>query len=389
MTHHPLLDETVQILSDLIAFPSVSEDSNLELIAYINYRLDQIAARTYLTLDPTGSKANLFATLGPIETDGGIVLSGHTDVVPVEGQDWSTDPFKAEIRDGRLYGRGSCDMKGFLACTLALAPHFMEMDLKRPLHLAFTYDEEVGCLGAQTMLKELAETGPLPTQCIVGEPTRLHRVEGHKGCCEYTTSFIGLEGHGSVPERGVNAIHFASRFVTRLIEISERLRKTAPDTSRFEPKCSTIQVGRMTGGIARNIIAGSCAVEWELRNINKDDYAFAHQQIREFTENELLPEMQAIWPDAGIFTEVIGEVSGLEPMTYSNTSQLLAELTGNDTPAECVSFSTEAGLFQALGMDTIICGPGSIAQAHKPDEFIELEQLSQCLYMLEGLKHHL
>ena len=383
---HRLLGDTLEILADLIGFQTVSQDSNLEMIAYINQRLDQIGARTYLTLNPEGTKANLFATLGPPEEDGGIVLSGHTDVVPVEGQDWSSDPFTATLRDRRVYGRGACDMKGFIACAMAFAPHFQEIDLKRPIHLAFTYDEEVGCLGGQVMLRELQAVGRKPSLCIVGEPTMMKIIEGHKGCCEYTTSFTGLEGHGSMPEHGVNAVEYAARFVMRLLEIGEDLRARAPEDSRFEPPWSTIQIGRMAGGIARNIIAGSCAVEWELRNINTADFDFSHERIRAFVETELLPRMRAVYPDAAIITETIGEVAGLEPMSRSEAVALVRALTGNEEKAECVSFSTEAGLFQQLGVDTVICGPGSIEQAHKPDEFIALDQMSACLEMIEGLE---
>lgn len=386
---HALLNDTVDILTDLINFPSISEGGNLELIAYINHRLDQIGVRTYLTLDETGGKANLFATLGPANTDGGIVLSGHTDVVPVEGQEWHSDPFNALVRDGRLYGRGACDMKGFIACTLAMAPQYMQADLKVPLHLGFTYDEEVGCLGARVMLDELREVGPHPRMCIVGEPTMMKLIEGHKGCCEYTTHFSGLEGHGSEPDRGVNAVEYAVRYVARLMEIAEDLRQRVPEESKFVPPHSTIQIGRMAGGIARNIIAGSCAVEWELRHVTADDYDFTHAQIRSFVADTLLPQMQSVYPDANILTQVMGEVAGLAPMEHNEVVELVRVLTGNKEAGELVSFGTEAGLYQQLGVDTVICGPGSIHQAHKPDEFVALEQLDQCLHMIEGLHKHL
>ncbi|WMT87557.1 acetylornithine deacetylase [Pelagibacterium sp. 26DY04] len=383
---HRLLGETLEILADLIGFQSVSSESNLEMIAYINHRLDQIGTRTYLTLNPEGNKANLFASLGPADMDGGIVLSGHTDVVPVEGQEWSSDPFTATLRNRRIYGRGACDMKGFIACALAFAPYFQEIGLKRPIHLAFTYDEEVGCLGAQVMLKELQAVGRKPAMCIIGEPTMMKIIEGNKGCCEYTTHFTGLEGHGSMPERGVNAVEYAVHYVSKLLEVGEALKTRAPEGSRFDPPWSTIQIGKMAGGIARNIIAGSCSVEWEFRPVNGADFTFTHDEIRGFVENVLLPRMQAVHPDAAVITETIGEVAGLEPMSRSEAVELVRALTGNDEPAECVSFSTEAGLFQELGIDTVVCGPGSIEQAHKPDEFVELDQLSACLTMIEGLE---
>lgn len=383
---HALLEDTVSVLADLIAFESVSQDSNLELIAYINQKLDQIGGvRTYLTLDESGTKANLFATFGPPETDGGVVLSGHTDVVPVDGQDWTGNPFEVREADGRLYGRGACDMKGFLACAIAHAPLLAEANLTRPIHMAFTYDEEVGCLGAQVMLKGLAETGRKPAICIVGEPTEMRIVEGNKGCCEYTTTFSGTEGHASQPELGVNAVEYAVRYVTRLLEVGEMLRQRAPENSRFDPPWSTIQVGRFAGGVARNVIAGSCEVDWELRPVCAADFNFAKQHIQEYVETELLPRMRSVYPDATILTQVIGEVAGLEPMDANEAEALVRALTGNRDPAECVAFGTEAGLYQQYGVSTVICGPGSILQAHKADEFVELSELEACLDMIGKL----
>ncbi|WP_210246827.1 acetylornithine deacetylase [Devosia ginsengisoli] len=382
---HALLTETTAILGDLIAFPSVSQDSNAALIDYLKRRLELVGAHVEVTHDADGGKANIFATIGPPDRDGGVVLSGHSDVVPVADQDWSSDPFAASLRDGRVYGRGACDMKGFIACAMAYAPLFAEADLKRPLHLAFTYDEEVGCLGAQVMLDRLAQTGPRPAVCIVGEPTGMAIIEGHKGCCEYTTTFSGTAGHASQPDLGVNAIEYASRYISRLLEIGGALRARAPAQSRFDPPWSTIQVGRIAGGAARNIIAESCAVEWELRPINSADFAFAKSQIEDYVETHLLPRMRAVYADADIATSVIGEVVGLEPMSASEAEALVRTLTGNRDPATCVSFGTEAGLFQQLGISTVICGPGSIAQAHKADEYVTLDQLDACLEMIGNL----
>jgi acetylornithine deacetylase len=386
---HELLPAAKAILSDLIAFPSISSDSNLELIAYVNRRIDEIHGRTRLTLDGSGSKANLFVTLGPEDMDGGVVLSGHTDVVPVEGQDWSADPFTAIERDGRIYGRGACDMKGFIACAVALAPRFVAAGLKKPLHMAFTYDEEVGCFGAQVMLADLAKSGRKPSVCIVGEPTSMRIIEGHKGCCEYTTTFTGFEGHASQPDKGVNAIEYAARFIGSLLEIGDQLRGRAPLDSRFDPPWSTLQVGRIAGGIARNIIAGTCSVEWELRPVNADDFRFARGHIDEYLQKELLPRMRNVWTEADIVTEIVGEVAGLEPMDRCEAEALVRALTGDRMPAQCVSFGTEAGLFQQYGVSTVICGPGSIEQAHKPDEFVDIAQLDACLGMIERLEEKL
>jgi len=377
------LGDTLAILADLIAIPTISADSNLELIAYSAAKLDALGAKTDMTLDPTGLKANLFATIGP-DIDGGVVLSGHTDVVPVEGQEWSTDPFQAVERDGLVYGRGSCDMKGFIACALALAPRIAEADLRRPVHFAFSYDEETGCLGAQVMLKALAETGRRPGICIIGEPTEMRIIEGHKGCCEYTTRFSGLAGHGSQPDLGVSAVEYAVRYVARLLELREALKGQAPAGSRFDPPWSTLQIGQLHGGIAHNVIADHCEVGWELRPVADRDLDFVKREIATYVDDTLLPAMRAVHPEAAIETQVIGEVIGFEPMPESEACALVAELTGGNT-REVVSFGTEAGLFQKQGISTVICGPGSIAQAHKADEFVAVEQLGLCLDMIDGL----
>ncbi|SEB35273.1 acetylornithine deacetylase [Nitratireductor aquibiodomus] len=377
------LENTTRILSDLVGFPTISADSNLEMIAYASELLSALGARLSMTLDESGHKANLFATLGP-EGDGGIVLSGHSDVVPVEGQDWASDPFALREADGRLYGRGTCDMKGFIACTLAMAPHFAELDLKRPLHFAFTYDEEVGCFGARALVEELERTELRPSVAIIGEPTMMRIIEGHKGCFEYTTEFRGLAGHASSPERGVNAVEYAVRYISRLMALAEELKTRAPKGNRFDPPWTTLQVGTISGGAARNVIADHCSVEWEMRPVRNEDADFVKDRIRAFVESELKPAMKAVFEGADIVTHVIGEVDGLEPVTESEARQIVSELTGL-TEAEVVAFGTEAGLFQKAGISSVICGPGSIEQAHKADEFVSLEQLEECLGMLDRL----
>ncbi|MDZ5696803.1 acetylornithine deacetylase [Chelativorans sp. M5D2P16] len=374
---------TRDILADLVAFPTVSADSNLGLIAYAGEILSEAGARLSIHHDESGTKANLFATLGP-EGDGGIVLSGHTDVVPVEGQDWTGDPFRLREADGRLYGRGTCDMKGFIACCLAMAPVFAERTLKRPLHFAFTYDEEVGCFGARALMEDLKRAQIRPAAAIIGEPTLMRIIEGHKGCYEYTTEFRGLEGHGSDPDRGVNAVEYAVRYVSRLMALAEDLKARAPAESPFRPPWTTLQVGLMQGGAARNVIPGHCAVEWEMRPVQEADAAFVKDNIQAYIDAVLRPAMQAVSREADIVTHVVGEVEGLEPATRSEARRIVCELTGL-TEAEVVAFGTEAGLFQSAGVSAVICGPGSIAQAHKPDEFVAVEQLSACLGMLERL----
>lgn len=378
-----LIDDTKEILGELIAFPTVSSDSNLELIAHAADRLGTLGAETRVLVDETGSKANLFATIGP-ERDGGIVLSGHSDVVPVADQDWSADPFAMREADGRLYGRGACDMKGFIAAVLAVAPLFASRQLSRPLHVCLTYDEEVGCLGARKLVGDLAAMDIRPSLAIIGEPTEMRIIEGHKGCCEYTTVFRGLEGHGSVPDAGVNAVEYAVRYVTRLMELREVLKARTPDGSRFEPPWTTLQVGRLAGGVAHNVIPGLASVDWELRPVSEADRHFICEQVDAYVAGELLPAMRAVHGSAEVVRHVIGEVAGLEPVDDNEARRIVAALTGANG-ADVVSFGTEAGLFQQFGMSAVVCGPGSIAQAHKPDEFVEISQLQACIAMLTGL----
>lgn len=378
-----MLQRTREVLADLVAFPTISSDSNLELIAYAANLLSEAGATLSLTRDETGTKANLFATVGP-EGDGGIVLSGHTDVVPADPGEWTSDPFRLTERDGRLFGRGTCDMKGFLAAAIAMAPRFAAAGLKRPLHFAFTYDEEVGCFGARALVQELERSGIRPAVAIIGEPTSMGVIEGHKGCYEYTTEFTGLEGHGSQPDRGVNAVEYAARYISRMLDIAEELKERAPAESRFDPPWTTLQVGRIEGGKARNVIAGSCTVEWEMRPISPDDASFAKRQLADYVGRVLLPSMRAVCPHCDIVTRMVGEVEGLQIVEDSEARRIVMELTGADR-ADVVPFGTEAGLFQSAGISSIICGPGSIEQAHKPDEFIAIDQLAACLEMLDKL----
>jgi acetylornithine deacetylase len=377
------LQATRDLLTDLIAFPTVSSDSNLAMIAHLAGRLEEAGARVEVHLDPSGQKANLFATIGP-EGDGGIVLSGHTDVVPVVDQDWTCDPFAMTERDGRLYGRGACDMKGFIAAAVAMAPRFAEVAGERPLHFAFTHDEEIGCIGAQALAATLRAKGLRPAVAIVGEPTSMQIIEGHKGCYEYSTHFTGLEGHGSAPDRGVNAVEFAVRYVARLIELKNALRQRAPPDCPFDPPWTTINTGSLIGGHAHNVIPGKARVDWEMRPVQSGDADFVKDDLRRFCAQTLLPEMRAVAPEADIVIETIGEVDGLIPADDNEARRIVMELTGANG-AGLVPFGTEAGIFQAMGMSVVICGPGSIEQAHKPDEYVSIDQMSQCLAMLGRL----
>lgn len=382
-----LLDSTSRILGDLIGFPTISTDPNIDLINSIANRLDMVGARVEIFPDPSGQKANLFATIGP-ERDGGIVLSGHSDVVPVADQDWASNPFDMLEHDGLLYGRGTCDMKGFIAACLAMAPQYAALNPDRPLHFAFTHDEETGCFGARALAHTLRAKGLTPGVAIVGEPTMMRVIEGHKGCYEYTTRFSGLAGHGSAPDRGVNAVEYAVRYIARLLDLKHALRARAPADSLFEPPWTTINTGRLAGGVAHNVIPSEAVVDWEMRPVQTSDADFVKDSLKTYIENELLPAMRAVDPDADIVTEVIGEVEGLIPTTDNEARTIVSELTGANH-AECVAFGTEAGIFQSLGMSAVICGPGSIEQAHKADEFVALDQLSQCLDMLERLQDKL
>lgn len=378
------LDDTCTLLDALIAFPTVSCDSNLEMIAHLAGRLEQAGARVDIHHDKTGKKANLFATLGPQDVDGGIVLSGHTDVVPVAEQIWASDPFAMIQRDGRLYGRGTCDMKGFIAAAVTMAPLLAKRVDARPLHFAFTYDEETGCFGAQALVQTLKAQGLRPGVAIIGEPTDMRIIEGHKGCYEYSTHFSGLAGHGSDPDRGVNAVEYAARYVMRLLTLKDQLRARAPKDSRFNPPWTTISTGALNGGVAHNVIASAAQVDWDMRPVQASDANFVKDDLRDYCQNTLLPMMRAVHPGADITTEVLAEVEGLEPTDENEAREIMIELTGHNE-TDLVAFGTEAGIFTELGMSAVVCGPGSIQQAHKADEYVPLAQMQHCLDMLGRL----
>lgn len=369
-------------LGDLIGFPTITTDSNLDLIAYCEARLAEVGAEITLTRHPVEEKANLLATIGP-SVDGGVLLAGHTDVVPADEEAWTGAPFVAMRRRQRIYGRGAVDMKGFIACMLVMAPRFAAADLSLPIHLALTFDEEVGCRGAPILVAELLRTGPVPAVAIVGEPTEMAIIDAHKGCHEFTTVIHGLAGHGSAPDLGVNAVQVAARFVTRLMELGRSLEGRALADSLYDPPHTTINVGLVSGGTARNVVAGECVVEWEMRPVTKADAEFVMAGVRAVTE-ELTAEMRSVHPEAGIETHTEGAVDGLEKVADSAAVALARDLLG-ERPTSVVSFGTEAGIFQAAGIPTVVCGPGSIETAHRPDEYIEISQLEACLDMLEAL----
>ena len=382
-----LYENAIKILSDLISFRTVSGENNEKLIDYCENILKALGASSFRTFDDEKKRFNLFSTLKAKKVNGKkpIILSGHTDVVPVS-KSWSTDPFKATIKEDKLYGRGSCDMKGFIACSLAYAPIFSKANLDRDIHFAFTFDEETACQGAPLLIEELKKRNIKNGICIVGEPTNMKIIDAHKGCYEYTTHFQGLAGHGSAPDKGVNAVEYAVKFVNKLLELRETLKSKAPKDSIFDPPYTTLQIGGMEGGIARNVIADKCKVDWELRPVVKEDGIFVNKEIDKFVNEKLLPDMKKIYPSSSIKKEVIGEIIGFYRNKKSDACELISNITG-DNSRNVVSFGTEAGLFQEIGISTVVCGPGSIEQAHKVDEFIELSQIKKCLELLEGIKN--
>ena len=379
--------ETKKILSELIKFQTVSGTSNIALIEYCEKKLSKVGATSFKTFDEAKKRVNLFSTVNGKKkvSGGGVILSGHTDVVPASPKEWTSDPFIATEKNNKIYGRGSTDMKGFIACSLALAPYFASQNLKNPIHFSFTYDEETACQGAPVMIKELKKRNLNCSICIIGEPTDMKAVEAHKGCYEYSTHFTGLAGHGSNPDKGVNAIEYANLFISELMRLREELKKREPKNSIFIPPYSTLQIGRIKGGLARNVIADQCSVDWELRPVVPEDGEFVNKNIDAYVKNNLLPKMKKVYPKANIQKEIIGEIIGFTKEEKSDAVNLICNLTG-DNSRETVAFGTEAGLFQEIGISTVVCGPGSIKQAHTIDEYVSFDQLKLCLKMLIDLK---
>ena len=381
-----LYNNSIKILTDLIAYKTISGENNSPLIDYCDNILKSLGAESFRTYDNEKKRVNLFSTIKAKHPIGEkpIILSGHTDVVPVS-KGWSSDPFVATIKDDKLYGRGSCDMKGFIACTLAYAPILSNSKLDRDIHFSFTFDEETACKGAPILIKELKKRGITNGICIVGEPTNMKIIDSHKGCYEYTTYFEGLAGHSSEPNKGVSAVEYAARYVNKLIELRQKLKEREPKDSIFNPPYSTLQVGGIFGGIAHNVIADKCLVNWETRPVVKEDAIFLNLELDKFVNQTLLPEMQKIYPNSSIKKEIIGEIKGFDRLKKSEACEFVSSITGDNSRA-VVSFGTEAGLFQEIGISTVVCGPGSIEQAHKIDEFIKLDELKKCLVFLEGVK---
>lgn len=372
------------LLAEFIAFPTVSSDSNLAMIDRLAALLEDAGARVWTQGDPGGTKANLFATMGPEDARGGLLLSGHTDVVPVADQAWSSDPFEMVERDGLLFGRGACDMKGFIAVAVDLAVRVDPATLRQPLHFAFTRDEEVGCVGAKALVDVLKERGIRPDRAIIGEPTEMKVIEGHKGCCEVQVHVTGREGHGSRPDLGVNAAEFAMRYATHLLGLQPALEARAPEGSPFTPPWTTINLGKIAGGTVFNVIPGKAEVEWEMRPVTPADRDFVLAEMETHVRDVLVPQMQARDPGTGMETVIAGDIDALLPSPDNTARDAILALTGTNESGT-VAFGTEAGIFQSLGTDVVVCGPGSIAQAHKPDEYVSRAQLAQCMDLLDGL----
>ena len=382
-----LYEKSIKILTDLISFKTISGKDNGPLIDYCDEILKNNGVSTFRVFDGNKERVNLFGTIKAKKTNGkkAIILSGHTDVVPIS-KGWSSDPFVATIKDDKLFGRGSCDMKGFIACVLAFVPTLSKTNLDRDIHFSFTFDEETACIGAPLLIKELKKRRITDGICIIGEPTKMKIIDAHKGMNEYTIHFEGLAGHSSQPHKGVNAIEYATRYINKLLELRNELIKRAPKNCIFDPPHSTLSVGGISGGIAHNVIADKCKVEWETRPVVKEDGIFVTNQIDKFVNEELLPQMKMVFPNSNIRKETIGEVIGFNRVKNSEACEFVSSITG-DNSREVVSFGTEAGLFQEIGISTVVCGPGSIEQAHKIDEFIELNEIKKCLSFLEGVKN--
>jgi acetylornithine deacetylase len=365
----------VDILAKLVSFDTTSRGSNLALIEWVEAYLADLGVASRRVPNADGTKSNLMASIGPA-VEGGVVLSGHTDVVPVDGQPWSSDPWALTERDGRLYGRGTCDMKGFLALALAAAPDLAAVELKRPVHLAFSYDEEVGCLGAPDMIEVIARDLPKPALVVVGEPTDMVAVQAHKGIASYWVTVTGREAHSSLTHLGVSANMVAVKLMNHLVELSERLEREADPASPFLPKGATLTIGQVNGGTAVNILARQCVFVFDLRTppgldpaaILADFFALARR---------LDAEVQVKAPEGGVKVEVRSLTPSFAPEKDGVAEAFARRMAGDNGPARVAPYAAEAGQFQGAGFSTVICGPGSIDQAHQPDEYVEIAQMER------------
>ncbi|MFQ1680239.1 acetylornithine deacetylase [Pantoea dispersa] len=371
------------LLEHLVAFDTTSRESNLALIDFCWRYLSGLGVTCELIHNAERSKANLYARLGPAGS-GGVMLSGHSDVVPVDGQTWTVPPFALTERDGKLYGRGTADMKGFLACMLAAVPHFLAQPLRQPLHLAISYDEEVGCLGVRSLVKALAQRSDRPAFCLIGEPTELRPVLGHKGKLAMRCEVQGAACHSAYAPQGVNAIEYAAKLIQRLTVIGERLAAPERQDARFDPPFTTVQTGVIHGGRALNIVPDACSFDFEVRTLPQEDAQQVAEELVAYAQQTLEPQMRAVQPASAIRFSPLSAYPGLDTAAHSAAAQLIARLSGSDSFGT-VAFGTEGGLFAAAGIPCVVCGPGSMEQGHKPDEFITLAQLDACDSLLRRL----
>ena len=372
------------ILQRLVSFATVSDRSNHALIDYVQAYLEGLGVATFRAPNAAGDKAALMATIGPA-VEGGVALSGHTDVVPVEGQKWASDPFALREADGRLLGRGACDMKGFDAVMLAMVPEFLSAGLKRPIHILLSYDEETTCLGSLDLIARFGRETPRPALAIIGEPTMMAGADAHKGVATFRTRVTGFEAHSAKPQLGANAVEIAADIVSEIGRLARAYEAPELCDPRFEPPYSTLHVGEIHGGTARNILARECAFHWEFRGLPGVRTAEALAKVQAFVDAVALPRLTrfvANGPKIETIMEV--DVPPLAARAENAAASLALRLTRSNT-LSAVSYATEAGHFQAAGLPTIVCGPGSIDQAHKPDEFIDISQLAACIAFMRGL----
>ncbi|TVQ83015.1 MAG: acetylornithine deacetylase [Micavibrio sp.] len=374
---------STEMLERLIGFDTTSHLSNLELISFVQNYLEGYGISSELIYDETKKKANLYATIGPKGIPG-VVLSGHTDVVPVEGQKWDSDPFAMIEKNNLLYGRGTSDMKGFIAVALAKLPEMLDAGLKAPFHFALSYDEEVGCIGARGIADHIAHQEITPRLCIVGEPTSMKPITGHKGVADYDCRIHGKECHSSLAPYGVNAVEYGAELIAHIKSVARRMQKEGPFNQEFDPPCTTVHVGTVKGGTALNIVPNLCEFELEIRSIPEQNPEEIVDEIRDYAWRHLEPLMKDIDPQTGITIQETVGVPGFNIANDHPAAVFVQSLSGANR-AEKVSFGTEAGLFHAAGVPTVVCGPGNIEQAHRPNEFIALEQLEKCEHFLSRL----
>jgi acetylornithine deacetylase len=371
------------VLKALVAFDTTSRESNLQLIEFVRDYLASFDVPCELIYNQQRSKANLFATIGPTDKPG-IVLSGHTDVVPVDGQPWTVPPFELTERDGKVYGRGTADMKGYIACVLALVPSLVSTSLRLPVHIALSYDEEVGCLGVRSLLAELEQRPVKPMLCIIGEPTELKPVLGHKGKLAIRCDIHGHACHSAYAPLGVNAIEYAAELIGELGRIGDRLKAPEHHDVRFDPPFSTVQTGMIGGGKALNIVPADCRFDFEIRALPSHDPNDVARDLKTYAEQHVLPRMRAVSDRSEIRFSELSAYPGLATDAHSEAAELIAAFCGSRAFGT-VAFGTEGGLFDAAGIPTVVCGPGSMDQGHKPDEFVSLDQLNACDAMLQRM----